>query len=49
MVWKIKDADGGAIDANGVYEAPQTPGTYEIIATAGVDKDIMASAFIIVE
>ena len=49
VVWKIKDADGGAIDANGVYEAPQTPGTYEIIATAGVDKDITANAFIIVE
>ena len=49
VIWKIKDTEGGAIDANGVYEAPQTAGTYEIIAAAGVDETILASAFVIVE
>lgn len=49
VIWKIKDANGGAIDANGVYEAPQMAGTYEIMALSGADETIRASAFIIVE
>ena len=45
----MREENGGAIDRNGVYQAPELPGTYEIIATAGVDEEITASAFVIVE
>lgn len=49
VIWKVREENGGAIDRNGVYQAPELPGTYEIIATAGVDEEITASAFVIVE
>lgn len=47
--WSIKDHDGGIIGVNGLYEAPMTPGTYEILAAAAADEKICASAFVIVE
>lgn len=47
--WSIREENGGAIDRNGVYRAPELPGTYEIIATANVDETVNASAFVIVE
>ncbi|HJA35129.1 MAG TPA: hypothetical protein H9666_01375 [Firmicutes bacterium] len=49
VTWQVKEENGGAIDRNGVYQAPETPGTYEIIATAGADETVTASAFVIVE
>lgn len=49
VVWSIKDASGGAIDENGIYQAPETKGTYEITATATADPTVYASAFVIVE
>ena len=49
VVWQVREQNGGAIDRNGVYQAPELPGTYEIIASAGVDDTITASAFVIVE
>ena len=49
VVWKVKDAGGGAIDQNGIYQAPETQGTYEIVATASADDKVMASAYVIVE
>ena len=49
VTWQVKGENGGAIDRNGVYQAPETPGTYEIIATAGADETVTASAFVIVE
>lgn len=49
IVWSVKDANGGDIDANGIYQAPELPGTYEIVAKAGVDETVAASAFVIVE
>ncbi len=47
--WSIREENGGAIDRNGIYRAPELPGTYEIIATANVDESLHASAFVIVE
>ena len=41
--------NGGVIDRNGLYQAPEMPGTYEIIATAAADETIQTSAFVIVE
>ena len=49
VVWSVKEENGGAIDRNGLYQAPELPGTYEITATAGVDESVSASAFVIVE
>ena len=49
VLWKIREEGGGSIDRNGVYQAPELPGTYEIVATAGADETVTASAFVIVE
>ena len=47
--WTISGEGGGSIDRNGVYQAPETPGTYEIVATASADENVRASAFVIVD
>ncbi len=49
VTWQVKDAGGGAIDQNGTYQAPETQGTYEIVAQAGADGRVSASAYVIVE
>lgn len=49
IVWSVADAGGGNIDANGLYQAPSTVGTYEIIAISSADNKCRASAFVIVE
>lgn len=49
VLWSVKDADGGNIDENGLYQAPSTPGTYEITAVSGADNESRTSAFVIVE
>lgn len=49
VIWEVKDADGGEIDPNGVYQAPETQGTYEVVARARADGEAAASAFVIVE
>ena len=49
VIWKVREENGGVIDRNGVYQAPELAGTYEIVATAGVDETVVASAFVIVE
>jgi hypothetical protein len=49
VAWRVRDDLGGEIDANGIYQAPETPGTYEIVATASADDTVTASAFVIVE
>ncbi len=49
VIWKVMEENGGTIDRNGVYQAPEIPGTYEIIVTTSVDESVSASAFVIVE
>lgn len=49
VIWSIKDEGGGAIDQNGIYQAPEAPNTYEIVATSSADGSISASAYVIVE
>ena len=49
VVWSVKEENGGAIDRNGLYQAPELPGTYEITAVSGADETVSASAFVIVE
>ncbi len=47
--WAVKEANGGVIDHNGIYQAPELPGTYEITAVSNSDDSVTASAFVIVE
>ena len=49
VLWSIKEENGGVIDKNGMYQAPELPGTYEITATASADAAAHVSAFVIVE
>ncbi|MPM08620.1 hypothetical protein SDC9_54934 [bioreactor metagenome] len=49
VAWSVKEPNGGAIDRNGTYQAPELPGTYEIVAASGADETVTASAFVIVE
>ena len=49
VLWSVKDAGGGAIDQNGIYQAPEAKGTYEIVAAARADETVTASAYVIVE
>jgi hypothetical protein len=34
VTWSVREANGGVIDADGVYVAPDAPGTYHVIATS---------------
>ncbi len=47
--WAVKEENGGVIDYNGIYQAPELPGTYEITAVSSADESIAVSAFVIVE
>ena len=47
--WVVREENGGVIDHNGIYQAPELPGTYEIMAVSSADEGITASAFVIVE
>lgn len=49
VLWSVKEENGGAIDANGIYQAPELPGTYEIVARSRADESVVTSAFVIVE
>lgn len=45
--WMVKE-NGGTIDQNGMYTAPNTPGVYEVVAQSIAIPEITASIFIVV-
>ena len=45
--WQVKD-QGGTIDENGMYTAPNTAGVYEVTAVSTAYPDVKASIFVIV-
>ena len=49
VVWSVKDENGGSIDQNGLYQAPDQRGTYEVVAASRYNPEARVSAFIIVE
>jgi len=49
VLWSVREPNGGDIDRNGIYQAPEQPGTYEIVAKAAADESVTASVFVIVE
>ena len=46
--WSVKEPEGGIIDSNGYYTAPNQPGVYEVIAKSMEDRSLTATAFVIV-
>lgn len=49
VLWSVKDKNGGSIDQNGLYQAPDERGTYEIVAASRYNPEVKVSAFVIVE
>ena len=49
VIWSVKDENGGAIDQNGLYQAPDQRGTYEVVAASRYNPEVKVSAFVIVE
>ena len=47
LIWQVKD-NGGTIDENGLYTAPNTAGVYEVTAISAAYPEIKASIFVIV-
>lgn len=47
LIWQVKD-NGGTIDENGLYTAPNTAGVYEVTAVSAAYPEIKASIFVIV-
>lgn len=48
LKWKVKDRDGGVIDKNGKYTAPETEGIYQISVSSVAYPEVQASTFVIV-
>lgn len=47
IIWQVKD-NGGTIDENGLYTAPNTAGVYEVTAVSAAYPEVKASIFVIV-
>lgn len=47
VLWSVKE-EGGFIDENGLYTAPNVPGVYEVVAQSAVYEEVRASIFIVV-
>lgn len=48
LKWSVKDRDGGVIDKNGKYTAPETEGIYQITVSSVAYPEVQASTFVIV-
>ncbi|MDO4540788.1 MAG: hypothetical protein Q4B48_06810 [Syntrophomonadaceae bacterium] len=46
--WSVKEENGGSINANGMYTAPNIPGVYEIIAESTNTPPVKASTYVVV-
>lgn len=46
--WSVKEENGGTIDENGMYTAPNKQGVYEIIAESMDNPEMKASTFVVV-
>lgn len=46
--WSVKEPEGGTIDSNGYYTAPNQSGVYEVMAQSMEDRGLTATAFVIV-
>lgn len=48
VIWRVKEAEGGMIDTNGCYTAPNQSGVYEVMAVSQEDQQLKGAAFVIV-
>lgn len=48
LKWKVKDSNGGTINKNGKYTAPQTPGIFHITVSSTAFPKVQASTFVVV-
>ena len=48
LVWQVLDPDGGSIDPDGTYHAPNRSGVYEVRCVKKNQEQIRASVFIVV-
>jgi hypothetical protein len=48
VTWSVREAGGGTIDADGVYTAPKTSGTYHVVASSAQDPAARAVAVVTV-
>lgn len=48
VVWSVKEADGGSIDENGMYTAPNQAGVYEIRAVSMDFPELNASTYVVI-
>lgn len=48
VIWSIKEPNGGTINSNGMYTAPNTPGIYEIIAQSVAYPSVKTSVYAII-
>ncbi len=46
--WSVKDRDGGSIDKNGKYTAPETEGIFQITVSSMAYPQVQASTFVVV-
>ena len=46
--WSVKEPQGGEIDQNGMYTAPNTVGVYEIVAQSMAHEELWASTYVVV-
>ena len=49
VTWRVLEAGGGSISAEGVYVAPRVKGTFHVIATRSADPTRSGAATIIVQ
>ena len=48
LKWYVKDREGGVIDKNGKYTAPETEGIFQIAVSSVAYPDVQASTFVVV-
>jgi hypothetical protein len=46
--WSVKEPQGGEIDENGMYTAPNTAGVYEVVAQSAAHPELTASTYVVV-
>jgi hypothetical protein len=49
ITWSVVDENGGTINENGYYTAPDCPGVYKIKAECTGEPEIFATAFVIIK
>lgn len=48
LTWSVKDLDGGVIDKNGKYTAPETTGVFQINVSSTACPEMKATTFVVV-